>query len=92
MPPLNAKVVDIAPDGPALTPYDEQHAVTYARLLDAEADNADWREVVRIVLQIDPTLDPNRARRTFDSHLARAKWVARHGYRDLLQRGWPKSE
>jgi hypothetical protein len=58
MPPLNAKVVDTAPDEPALTPYDEQHAVTYARLLDAEADNADWREVARIVLQIDPTLDP----------------------------------
>ena len=54
MPPLNAKVADIAPDEPALTPYDEQHAVTYARLLDAEADNADWREVARIVLQIDP--------------------------------------
>jgi type VI secretion system activator RovC-like protein len=92
MPPLNAKVVDMAPDEPALTPYDEQHAVTYARLLDAEADNADWREVARIVLQIDPTLDPDRARRTFDSHLARAKWVARHGYRHLLSRGWPRSE
>ena len=59
MPPLNAKVVDIAPDEPALTPYDELHAVTDARLLDAEADNADWREVARIVLQIDPTLDPD---------------------------------
>jgi hypothetical protein len=92
MPPLNAKVVDIAPGEPALTPYDEQHAVTYARLLDAEADNADWREVARIVLQIDPALDPDRARRTFDSHLARAKWVARHGYRDLLRRGWPKGQ
>lgn len=90
--PLNARVEDLAPDAPALTPYDEQHAVTYARLLDAEADNADWREVARIVLQVDPTLDPDRARRAFDSHLARAKWVARHGYRDLLQRGWPKSE
>jgi Uncharacterized conserved protein (DUF2285) len=92
VPPLNHKVAELAPDEPALTSYDEQHAVTYVRLLDAEADNADWREVARIVLQIDPTLDPDRARRTFDSHLARAKWVARHGYRDLLQRGWPKSE
>jgi hypothetical protein len=32
------------------------------RLLDAEADNADWREVARIVLQIDPALEPDRAR------------------------------
>jgi Uncharacterized conserved protein (DUF2285) len=92
VPPLNHELAELAPDEPALTSYDEQHAVTYVRLLDAEADKADWREVARIVLRIDPTLDPDRARRTFDSHLARAKWVARHGYRDLLQRGWPKSE
>jgi len=24
--------------------------------------------------------------------LARAKWAARHGYRHLLSRGWPKAE
>jgi hypothetical protein len=91
VPPLS-KVADLAPDEPALTPYDEQHAVTYMRLLDAEADNADWRDVARIVLHIDPTLEPDRARRTFESHLARAKWAARNGYRLLLQRGWPEKE
>lgn len=87
MPPVNPKVADLAPAGSMLTAYDEQHAVTYARLLDAEADNADWREVARIVLLIDPTVEPDRARKAFESHLARAKWVARHGYRDLLRRG-----
>ena len=92
MPPLSPEVADLAPDEPRLTPYDEQHAVTYARLLDAEADNADWREVARIVLRIDPDLEPDRARRAFDSHLARAKWAARHGYRQLLRRGWPDGE
>ena len=92
MPPLNPTVADSAPDEPALTSYDEQHAVTYARLLDAEADNADWREVARIVLRIDPASEPARARNAYESHLARAKWVARHGYRDLLNRGSSKSE
>jgi hypothetical protein len=92
MPQLHVKVADTAPDEPALTEYDKEHAVTYARLLDAEADNADWREVARIVLHIDPTTEPERARLAFDSHLARAKWVARHGYRHLLRDGWPNSE
>ena len=92
MPPLNAKVADTAPDEPTLTPYDEQHAVTYARLLDAEKDYADWREVARIVLQIDPDPILIVLAVLIDSHLARAKWVARHGYRDLLSRGWPKDE
>jgi hypothetical protein len=92
MPPLNAEVADTAPDEPTLTSYDEQHAVTYVRLLDAEKANADWQEVASIVLQIDPVAEPDRARRAYDSHLARAKWLARHGYRELLSRGWPKPE
>ena len=92
MPPLDPEVADLAPDEPALTPYDEQHAVTYVRLLDAEKANADWQEVVRIVLHIDPAAEPTRARGAYESHLARAKWVARHGYRELLTRGWPKGE
>lgn len=92
MPPLDPHIADLAPSEPQITPYDQRHAVTYMRLLDAEADNADWREVARIVLQIDPTLEPDRARRSFESHLARAKWAARQGYRHLLRRGWPESE
>jgi type VI secretion system activator RovC-like protein len=92
VPPLDPEVADLAPDEPTLTPYDQQHAVTYVRLLDAEKDNADWREVARIVLHIDPHRDLARARRCYESHLARAKWAARHGYRHLLSRGWPKAE
>ena len=92
MPPRSPEVADLAPDQPTLTSYDEEHAVTYMRLLDADAENADWREVARIVLHLDPTLEPDRARRAFDSHLARAKWIARHGYRHLLKKGWAKDE
>jgi len=84
-PPLDPDVADLAPAGPALAIYDEEHAVTYMRLLDADAEGADWREVARIVLHIDPAREPDRARRTFDSHLARAKWAAREGYRQLLR-------
>ena len=46
-PPLDPDVADLAPDDPVLTAYDEQHVVTYLRLLDADADHADWREVAR---------------------------------------------
>jgi hypothetical protein len=35
-----------------------RHAITYLRLLDAEAEDADWKEVVRIVLRIDPAREP----------------------------------
>ena len=86
-PPLDPEVADSAPDEPVLTAYDEQHLVTYWRLLDAEAAGADWKEVARIVLHIDGDGEPARARNAFDSHLARAKWMADHGYRHLLRGG-----
>ena len=71
MPPLNPDVADLAPSDPARTAYDQQHAVTYMRLLDADAEGADWREVARIVLRIDPEREADRARQAFESHLAR---------------------
>jgi hypothetical protein len=88
-PPLDPDVADIAPTERALTPYDHEHAITYLRMLDADAEGADWREVSLIVLHIDPDQHAERARRAFDSHLARAKWMSREGYKHLLRSGWP---
>ena len=89
-PALDPDVADVAPNESVLTTYDEQHLVTYWRLLDAEAAGADWKEVTRIVLHIDPHREPARARNAFDSHLARARWMADHGYRHLLRGGTTK--
>jgi hypothetical protein len=87
MPPLDPDVADTAPSSAALTTYDEEHLVTYLRLLDADAEGADWRDVARIVLHLDPEREFDRARRAFESHLARAKWMTEHGYRQLLRGG-----
>lgn len=84
MPELDPGVADIVPWSDAITPYDEQHFITYLRLLDADAEGADWREVATIVLHIDPTSEPERARRCWEEHLRRAKWMTTHGYRHLL--------
>jgi hypothetical protein len=46
--------------------------------------------VARIVLHIDPSDEPERARRAWESHLARAKWMDEHGYRDLLWGSTPQ--
>ena len=78
-PPLDPDVADVAPNEPALTAYDEQHVVTYVRLLQAESEGADWMEVARLVLHMDPELEPDRARSAYQSHLARAKWVTEQG-------------
>ncbi|UFW90495.1 DUF2285 domain-containing protein [Bradyrhizobium barranii] len=78
-PPLDPDVADLAPTEPALTSYDEQHAITYVRLLQADGEGADWREVARIVLHIDPDSEPDRARSAYQSHLFRAKWVSEQG-------------
>jgi deoxyribodipyrimidine photolyase-like uncharacterized protein len=54
-------------------------------LLDAAAENADWREVVRIIFGLDPEKEPERAKTVHDSHLARALWMSNTGYRHLLE-------
>ena len=86
-PELDPDVDDEAPDGPDVTVYNEAHFVTYLRLLDAERDGAEWTEVARIVLHRDPASasEEARTRRCFDSHLARAQWMTKRGYRRLLE-------
>ena len=88
-PPLDPDVADESPSASALTGYDEQNLVTYLRLLDAEEDGADWIEVARIVLHLDPDREPQHARRAWETHLARARWMKEHGYRHLLRGGTP---
>ncbi len=88
-PPLDPDVADTAPADSILTPYDHEHAITYLRLLDADAEGADWKEVTQIVLHIDPEREPVRARQAYESHLTRAKWMTKQGYRHLLRSGWP---
>jgi hypothetical protein len=83
---VDSSVSDLAPIADTLTDYDKAHLVTYLRLLDADAEKADWTEVARIVLRIDPAQEPARARRAFESHLALAKWMTAHGYEHLLRR------
>jgi hypothetical protein len=77
---------ETAPTGDEFTDYDRTHVKLYMRLFDADADGADWREVVKVLFGIDPTKEPQRARRVHDSHLTRARWMTRTGYRHLLRR------
>jgi hypothetical protein len=41
--PLDPDVAAVVPSAPTLTVYDQEHLVTYLRLLDA--DGADWCEI-----------------------------------------------
>jgi hypothetical protein len=79
-------IADQVPNDPILTPYDEEHLIVYIRLLDAEAEGADWMERALLVLRIDPILEPRRARNAWESHLSRAKWMTENGYDKLLRR------
>ena len=88
-PPLDPAVADMAPTERIVTGYDEQHLVTYLRLLDAAEEGAVWQEVAKLVLHIDPVKEPVRAWRAWETHLARARWITKIGYRHLLRGGAP---
>jgi predicted GNAT family N-acyltransferase len=85
-PYLDPDVADVAPTASELTDYDELHVVTYIRLLQADGESANWEDVARVVLRIDPVREPDRARHAFQSHLARAKWMTEQGR--LLRSNW----
>ena len=77
---------DHAPDLPVLTHYDDAHVVDYLRLLDADSEGADWREVAVVLFELDPAAEPERAQQMHASHLARARWMTEVGYAHLLAR------
>lgn len=75
---------DEPPASQTLTAYDREHMALYLRLLDSARDGADWREAVQILFGLDPACDPLRSRHVHDTHLARARWMTEHGYRELI--------
>jgi len=83
----DSNFLDEPPESVALTDYDRTHMKLYLRLLDAAADGADWREAVSVLFGLDPECDPERARHVHDRHLARARWMTTHGYRQLVREG-----
>jgi len=83
-PRMEPVIRDSAPADDGLTDYDCTLLIVYVRMLDAAAAEADWREVSRVLLKIDPEREPDRARRRYDTHMARARWMTEQGYRHLL--------
>jgi hypothetical protein len=84
-PKLDPDVADTVPWSETITPYDEGHFVTYLRLLDADADGAEWSEAARIVLHRDSCAEPELTRRCWEEHMTRARWMTTKGYRKLLE-------
>lgn len=79
-------LLDAPPASATVTDYDLEHAAHYLRLLDADAEGADWAEAAQHVLGLDCACDRERAARVHGAHLERARWMTREGYRHLLKR------
>lgn len=77
-------LLEAAPTADKPTDYDWRHRICYLRLLDADAAGADWHEVARTVMKLDPSCNPAAVQASWQSHLDRAKWMTTHGYRDYL--------
>jgi hypothetical protein len=71
---LNPDVAGLAPDGDELTVYDEEHSVTYCRMLDAERapTGARWRELFCISIRKRKPIAP--------AELSTATLRARNGF------------
>ena len=85
--PQSIPFADAVPWSDGITEYDRCHAVTYLRLLDAVAAGADPGAMARDIFGLDPDREADRAGRMVASHLRRAQWMMRAGYRHLLRDG-----
>lgn len=66
-------------------PPDCEMMKTYLRLLDANQDQADWREAATIILNLDVKKDPESSRAVFERSLIRALWLRDRGYLRLVR-------
>jgi len=80
-------MLDAPPQTDSVTDYDLTFANHYLRLLAAQEEGASWEEAATHVLALDCTADPEHARYVHAAHLARAIWISKCGYMDLLKRG-----
>jgi hypothetical protein len=78
-------LLDVPPESDQLTEYDREHFATYLFLLDCSAGDMDWRDAMTQLIGDDAKTDPGKAKTMYDSHLARAQWMSRTGYRQLLR-------
>ena len=83
---------DEVPWSDRLTEYDMRHQETYIRLLEADNDGLSQEDMARRILGIDPAAEPERARKAVESHLARARWMSKVGYRYLVAGDYPGGE
>ena len=77
------EIADEVPWADGITEYDNRLHDTYLQLLDADNDGIGKDEMARRIFGIEPDKEPERARKVVASHLARARWMSRVGYRYL---------
>jgi hypothetical protein len=87
--PIDPDVADEAPNAAVLTGYDEEHGITYLRLLDAEAEGATgvrWRALCCISTRdVNPSVRGAPGRATCHA----SNGMVERGYRHLLRGGAP---
>lgn len=80
-----ASLLTEPPVSESITPYDRAHFAIYLSLLYAAGEGHSEEKMALDVLGIDPAGEPDRARHTLRSHLERARWLAKSGYKFLLE-------
>jgi hypothetical protein len=73
-PPLDPDVADTAPSMPELTPYDQEHLVTYLRLLDARP-----KAPTGVTSRASSCIGTRKANRIAPGGRSKAIYAARNG-------------
>jgi len=88
--PPATELAGAPPTAEEITAYDRAHFATYLSLLFAAGEGHSAEKMALDILSIDSEREPERAHRTLRSHLERANWLAKSGYKHLLNGDPPK--
>ena len=77
-------LLDAPPESDQLTEYDRAHFTTYLFLLDWSARGGDWRKAAEQIFDEEIAIALFRAKKAYDTHLARAQWMTHTGHRLLV--------
>jgi Uncharacterized conserved protein (DUF2285) len=72
-----------------ITEYDQQSVKLYLMIFDRDQAGAGWRENAFDLFGIDPNREPELAQQLHRTHLDRAKWMVKGGWRHLLKMSNP---
>ena len=81
---MTFELKECPPESETVTDYDRRCFKLYIMLLDADASSEEWSDACKRILEKNAIQNHECTFQQYQSHLKRAKWMAKTGYLQLF--------